>query len=229
VNIIDEINIDETIYLNKKDIAEIESKTHYSQDFIREMDGDSSEDVYALPVPYMAALHSAKLCYKKGTGKYGKGYAEGELKLTQEDPWFWCHFLGDPVMPGSQGTDGFLQLAGCWGGATGKVSGRVRALAGNFEYMGQVLPINKKIFYRLEIVRFLKKKKLIFFEGHMAVDTPDNIIYNFTDCKVGYFSTQELSIPSGGTKEYYKPDWDLVKKRMLDSIEKSQKYYESRK
>ena len=38
-------------------------------------------------------------------GQYGKGYIEAEFDINPKLWFFDCHFLGDPVMPGSLGLD----------------------------------------------------------------------------------------------------------------------------
>ena len=78
----------------------------------------------------------------------------------------------------------------------------------------------------MDVNKLLKKKRLLFFDGHLAVDSPDNIIYSFGISKVGFFTSEELKIPAGSVTEYYKPDWELMKRNVIGWIENAQKFYE---
>lgn len=214
--------------LKLDEIQELENRTHFSQKYLCEKFGVPIEEIYALPTPYMGVLQEITINLNP-SGKYNKGCADGKLFISQEDPYFWCHFLGDPVMPGSQGLDGFMQLAGCWAGATGKIFGRARALTGEFKFYKQILPTSKVVHFHVDVQRFLPNKKLIYFDGYMALEKEDNIIYEFKNCSAGFFTSQELDLPSRDPRDYYQPDWEKIKKDMLDRIEKAQKYYASLK
>ena len=217
----------EVAYLDAEDIHLIAMKEHPWQiDFAKKNRLADKGDWFSLPQQYMLCLDAAELHYNKGTGKYGKGYATASFNISQNDPWFWCHFLGDPVMPGSQGQDGFAQLGGLWASGTCEVIGRGRALSGAFDYNGQVLPTAKRIFYHLNVKRFLKKKKLVYFDGHMAVDRPDNIVYEFGEHKVGFFTREALSIPDGAVTDYYRPDYEKLKKDVIAWIDRTKAFYE---
>lgn len=63
----------------------------------------------------------------------------------------------------------------------------------------------------------------------MALEKEDNIIYEFKNCSAGFFTSQELDLPSSNPSDYYQPDWEKIKKNMLEGIEKAQKYYASLK
>lgn len=215
------------IVLDKNDLIKLYNKKHDWHTLLVEKFGlSSSSELPSLPQPYMLAFDRAKLYYEAGSGKYGKGYAEAELDISANNQWFWCHFLGDPVMPGSQGLDGFLQLTGTWAFFSGEIYGRARALDGTYAYTGQILPTHKKVFYRMDVNKFLKKKRLLYFDGHLAVDTPDNVIYRFGVGKVGFFTRQELAIPDAPVQSYYQPDWELLKREAVAWIENAQKFYQ---
>jgi 3-hydroxyacyl-[acyl-carrier protein] dehydratase/trans-2-decenoyl-[acyl-carrier protein] isomerase len=214
------------IELDKLDLNKLYNKEHeWHKLLVEKYDLPSSSELPSLPQPYMLAFDKATLSYAEGTGKYGKGYAEAELDVSVQNPWFWCHFLGDPVMPGSQGLDGFLQLTGTWAFFSGEIYGRARALDGSYNYTGQILPIHKKVFYRMDVNRFLKKKRLLYFDGHIAVDSPDNIIYTFGVGKVGFFTKAELSIPDLPVSAYYLPDWNKLKQEAVSWIENAERFY----
>lgn len=214
------------IELGYDDLVKLYRKEHDWHNLLVEQFGlPSASELPSLPQPYMLAFDRATLCYETGTGKYGKGYAEAVLDVNAENPWFWCHFLGDPVMPGSQGLDGFLQLTGCWAFFSAGVYGRARALDGSYTYSGQIFPWHKKVYYRMDVHKFLKKKRLLYFDGHIAVDEPDNIIYRFGVGSVGFFTREELSIPDAPVQTYYQPDWEKLKKNAVHWIETAQQFY----
>ncbi|MEM7672621.1 MAG: hypothetical protein AAF212_04700, partial [Verrucomicrobiota bacterium] len=168
------------IELDKEDILLLQEKRHpVQEEALKDLPEGNKEDLFALPLPFMAAVQTAKSFYAKGTGKYGKGYAEGQWKVDPNDPWFWCHFVRDPVMPGSLGTDGLFQLAGIWRTFTRKIQGRPRALEGKFTYDGQIFPDAHCVYYRVDISRFLKNRRLMQFDGQIAVDDPENVIYRY--------------------------------------------------
>lgn len=216
----------DVIELDKADLAELYNKNHpWNKYLVNKFNLPSRAELPSLPQPFMLGFDKAKLVFTEGTGKYGKGYAEAELDVSQNDPWFWCHFLGDPVMPGSMGLDAFLQLTGAWSFFSTSIYGRARALDGSYSYNGQVFPISKKIYYRMDVNKLLKKKRLLFFDGHLALNTPDNIIYTFGMSKMGFFTKDELGIPPGDVKDYYKPDWEVIKRNALSWIENAEKFY----
>jgi 3-hydroxyacyl-[acyl-carrier protein] dehydratase / trans-2-decenoyl-[acyl-carrier protein] isomerase len=214
------------VHMNKHDLEVITMKKHPLQAWhVDRHEALTFDDCFALPLPYIAGIDDAYLCYRS-EGKHGKGYATATYEIGQNDPWFYCHFLGDPVMPGSQGQDIIFQLAGLWSTVRCEITGRPRALEGNFNFHGQVLPTSKKVFYRIDAKRFLKKMNLLFFEGTVAVDDPENIIYEFENCKIGFFTKEQLGI-NKRAKEYYQPDWELLKKKFNDFIELSRNYYDT--
>lgn len=217
------------IVLDKDDFELCYVRKHPVQlKLIREY-GVAIEDVFGVPQPYMGLLDWAKLDYNKGVGKYGKGYAEGWSDVSPEKSWFWTHFVGDPVMAGTQGTDGYLQLGFVWGCFKGDIIGRCRALSGSFTFNGQVFPTAKRIYYRVDIKRFLKKQKIIFFEGSLSVDDPENIIYTFGETKGGWFSGEKLKVPESNVLEYYNPDWEKCRNEMLECIDRVEEYYKKLK
>jgi len=218
------------IELEKADLVKLYNKNHeWHKMLVDKFNLPSHSELPSLPQPFMLGFDRAKLVFTEGTGKYGKGYAEAELDVSPNDPWFWCHFLGDPVMPGSMGLDAFLQLTGTWSFFSASIYGRARALDGNYTYNGQVFPNSKRIYYRMDVNRLLKKKRLLFFDGHLAVDEPDNIIYTFGVSKVGFFTSEELKIPDAVVTNYYKPDWELLKYNVISWIENAEKFYSTNK
>lgn len=120
-------------------------------------------------------------------GKYGKGEIIAELDITP-DLWFFdCHFKGDPVMPGCLGLDAMWQLVGfslAWAGGPG----RGRALGvGEVKFTGQILPTAKKVTYKIDLKRVIKRKLFMgIADGSVSVDGKE--IYTATDLKVGLFT-----------------------------------------
>jgi 3-hydroxyacyl-[acyl-carrier protein] dehydratase / trans-2-decenoyl-[acyl-carrier protein] isomerase len=213
------------VYFDKQTLSDITLKKHPLQAWhINQHEALTFDDCFALPLPYMRGFDDAYLSYHKD-GKYNKGFATASYEIGQNDPWFYCHFLGDPVMPGSQGQDIIFQLAGLWATVRCEITGRPRALEGSFNFHGQILPTSKKVFYRVDIKRSLKKMNLIFFEGTVAVDDPENIIYEFEQCKIGFFTKEQLGIHQRA-KAYYQPNWDSLKQKFLDFIDQSKSYYD---
>ncbi|MEO0341114.1 MAG: hypothetical protein AAF242_18110 [Bacteroidota bacterium] len=214
-----------TIHLNWEDIEQLTLKQHPMQQWYLAKHPDlTKDDCFSFPLPYLRALDQADMNFEK-EGAYKKGFATASLTIHKNDPWFYCHFLGDPVMPGSQGQDAIFQLAGVWGSIRGEIIGRPRALAGQFDFFGQILPTNKRVFYRIDIQRFLKKKRILFFSGSIAVDNPAQIIYSFKNCKIGFYTKEELGIQQR-SYEYYQPNWSQVKDNQLKHINHAQQYYE---
>lgn len=216
----------EEVVLSKEDITDIALKRHFMQQLYVDTHKDLTiDDCMGLPLPYLLGFDEVFLHYKKGEGKFKKGFATAYQKVNQNDPWFYCHFLGDPVMPGSQGQDILFQLAAIWATARGEMIGRPRALAGTFDFTGQILPTSDRVFYRIEVKKMLKKQGMLFFEGTVAVDQEENIIYRFTDCRMGFFSKENLGI-SQRAFDYYHPEWHKIKERINQYIDESRKFYE---
>jgi 3-hydroxyacyl-[acyl-carrier protein] dehydratase/trans-2-decenoyl-[acyl-carrier protein] isomerase len=119
-------------------------------------------------------------------GSHDKGYIVAELDITPDLWFFACHFPGDPVMPGCLGLDAMWQLVGFflgWSGGPGK--GRALGV-GEVKFKGQVLPTAKKVTYRIDLKRVIKRKLFMGLgDGTVAVD--GRVIYEAKDLKVGLF------------------------------------------
>lgn len=138
-----------------------------------------------LPAPNMLMMDRIVEIYETG-GLYDKGYIEAELDITPDLWFFACHFPGDPVMPGCLGLDAMWQLVGFflgWSGGPGK--GRALGV-GEVKFTGQVLPTAKKVTYRIDLKRVIKRKLFMGLgDGTVAVD--GRVIYHAKDLKVGLF------------------------------------------
>ena len=123
-------------------------------------------------------------------------------------------------MPGSLGIDGCYQ---CMGTALVFMGfdGAARALSGSFEYNGQILTDAKKIIYRMEVMRVLKKPApTIFAEVDLFIDGKADPIYKLKDARLSLFREGQLERSS-----HYQPNWEEIKKRAVKEIEQSRDYY----
>ena len=138
-----------------------------------------------LPAPNMLMMDRITTITEEG-GENGKGYIEAELDITPDLWFFECHFPGDPVMPGCLGLDAMWQLVGFflgWSGGPGK--GRALGV-GEVKFTGQILPTAKKVTYRIDFKRVIKRKLFMgMADGSVAVD--GRVIYTAKDLKVGLF------------------------------------------
>ncbi|GAC14799.1 3-hydroxyacyl-[acyl-carrier-protein] dehydratase FabA [Aliiglaciecola lipolytica] len=138
-----------------------------------------------LPAPNMLMMDRIVTISETG-GKYDKGYILAELDITP-DLWFFdCHFPGDPVMPGCLGLDAMWQLVGFFLGWCGG-PGKGRALGvGEVKFTGQILPTAKKVTYKIDMKRVIKRKLFMgMADGVVEVDGRE--IYAAENLKVGLF------------------------------------------
>jgi|WP_319633869.1 3-hydroxyacyl-[acyl-carrier protein] dehydratase / trans-2-decenoyl-[acyl-carrier protein] isomerase len=138
-----------------------------------------------LPVDNMLMIDRVVHISEEG-GKYGKGEIIAEFDIHPELWFFDCHFKGDPVMPGCLGLDAMWQLVGFflgWAGGPGK--GRALGV-GEVKFTGQILPTAKKVTYRIDMTRVIKRKLFMgIAEGSVSVDGRE--IYTAKELKVGLF------------------------------------------
>jgi 3-hydroxyacyl-[acyl-carrier protein] dehydratase/trans-2-decenoyl-[acyl-carrier protein] isomerase len=138
-----------------------------------------------LPAPNMLMMDRIVEIHETG-GLHDKGYIVAELDITPDLWFFACHFPGDPVMPGCLGLDAMWQLVGFflgWSGGPGK--GRALGV-GEVKFKGQVLPTAKKVTYRIDLKRVIKRK-LFMGLGDGTVEVDGRVIYEAKDLKVGLF------------------------------------------
>ena len=90
-------------------------------------------------------------------------------------------------MPGCLGLDAMWQLVGFflgWSGGPGK--GRALGV-GEVKFTGQILPTAKKVTYRIDMKRVIKRKLFMgLADGTVEVD--GRVIYQAKDLKVGFVS-----------------------------------------
>ena len=143
-----------------------------------------------LPAPPMLMMDRITQITREG-GKFGKGYVEAELDVRPDHWFFACHFLGDPVMPGSLGLDAMWQVVGFflgWSGAPGK--GRALGV-GEVKFVGQVTQKVQKVVYKIDMKRVILRK-LVMGIADGVLEADGKPIYTAEDLRVGLFDPKDL-------------------------------------
>jgi 3-hydroxyacyl-[acyl-carrier protein] dehydratase/trans-2-decenoyl-[acyl-carrier protein] isomerase len=138
-----------------------------------------------LPAPPMLLFDRITQMTEDG-GEYGKGYIEAEFDINPSLWFFDCHFLGDPVMPGSLGLDAMWQLVGFYLGWIGG-KGRGRALGcGSVKFGGEIIPTTKLVTYKINMKRVINRR-LVMGIGDGVLEMDGTPIYWAEDLRVGLY------------------------------------------
>ncbi|MFI4973744.1 MAG: 3-hydroxyacyl-[acyl-carrier-protein] dehydratase FabA [Caulobacterales bacterium] len=138
-----------------------------------------------LPAPPMLLFDRITEITKDG-GEHGLGYIEAEFDIDPKQWFFDCHFLGDPVMPGSLGLDAMWQLVGFFLGWIGG-KGRGRAVGcGQVKFAGEVTPAVKLVTYKINMKRVINRR-LVVGIGDGVLEADGAPIYTAEDLRVGLY------------------------------------------
>ena len=138
-----------------------------------------------LPAPPMLLFDRITRIDDTG-GSHGKGYIEAEFDINPDLWFFQCHFLGDPVMPGSLGLDALWQLIGFHLGWIGG-KGRGRALGcGEVKFGGEVTTKIKTVTYKVDMKRVINRR-LVMGIGDGVLEADGVPIYWAEDLRVGLY------------------------------------------
>lgn len=95
----------------------------------------------------------------------GRIVSEFDLNAGDVDWFFKCHFIGNPVMPGSMGYEGMMQTLGffgCWAGLTGRGYAQE---TGKTTYKDMIRPTDDRLRFICEISKVINREKIKAVKG----------------------------------------------------------------
>lgn len=119
-------------------------------------------------------------------GIFAKGEIIAEYDINPDNWFFSCHFVDEPLMPGSLMLEGLWQTLGfylVWSGYPGKA----RALGvSDLKLRGEVMPDAGKVEFHIDIKRVLQKHAVIAVAQGKVVQGGKDIVFA-KDLRVGLF------------------------------------------
>jgi 3-hydroxyacyl-[acyl-carrier protein] dehydratase / trans-2-decenoyl-[acyl-carrier protein] isomerase len=170
----------------------VKAKNHYAYEELLacargEMFGPGNAQ---LPAPPMLLFDRMTKISDEG-GAHGKGYIEAEFDINPDLWFFACHFIKDPVMPGSLGLDALWQLVGFYLGWIGGL-GSGRALGcKSVKFGGEVTPDVKLVTYKVDMKRVINRGRLSMGLGDGVLEADGKPIYWAEDLRVGLSTRAE--------------------------------------
>ncbi len=171
----------------------ITAKTSYSEQEVLSYCLQDHRTKRRLPAPPLLMFDRVPEIHKE-EGKFNRGWILAEKNIHFNEWFFFCHFQGDPVMPGILQVDAILQLAGFFLMHSG-FDGHGRALhTGKISFREQVRPHHKKVTYKLDIKKISTKPiPVVFAEGVAEVD--GKLSVEVGGIMVGLFADFEYKYP----------------------------------
>ena len=144
-----------------------------------------------------------------GGGRFGLGIIRAEADIHPDDWFLTCHFIDDPVMPGTLMYECclhtlriFLLRMGWVGEKASIVCGPVPGVAGRLKCRGQVIETTQKVTYEISIKELgYRPEPYAIVDALMYAD--DKLIVEITDMSIRF---------SGLTKQKIAEVWSCKKK-----------------
>ena len=127
-------------------------------------------------------------------GAHGKGFIRAEFDVRPKwrflpKRWFfWCHFVGKPVMPGCLQVDALWQMLGFFLGWIGTPGDGFALGVGELKFSAKILPGAKRIQFGVDVTKIVRieKKKTVIAVGNGWVKLDGEIVCAAQDLKVGF-------------------------------------------
>ena len=170
----------------------LSEKTAYTKNEILRYTLQNSELKRRLPAPPFLMFDRVVSIQKTG-GDFDRGYLIAEKDVIFDEWFFFCHFQGDPVMPGVLEVDALLQLGGFFLMHLG-FDGHGRALrTGKTIFREQVRPHHKKITYKINFKKIITRntpmavaKAIAEVDGEISAEIDEIMVGMFPDLNYVY-------------------------------------------